>query len=73
MHVFNPLKILTESVGIVCDAVGTLFFFDPLAATVYYRVATKYGSRLSECEIAERFIRELQYSEDCDLKLIGGP
>src|SRR5438132_12667033 len=40
---------------IMFDAVGTLIYPDPPVARVYHRVARRFGSRLSEDEIGERF------------------
>jgi putative hydrolase of the HAD superfamily len=53
--------------AIFFDAVGTLIFPDPPAPRVYAEVGRRYGSRLSETEIAARFRAAFRREEDRDL------
>lgn len=42
---------------IVFDAVGTLIFADPPVHETYHRIGQKYGSRLTQSEVCQRFAR----------------
>lgn len=52
---------------IVFDAVGTLMYPTPKVGTAYFEVARRYGSKLSEREIAQRFGAAFASSEQADL------
>ena len=51
---------------IAFDAVGTLIFPDPPVAEAYWRIGTRFGSRLGEDEIRRRFRETFRRSERND-------
>jgi putative hydrolase of the HAD superfamily len=53
--------------AIFFDAVGTLIHPEPPAATVYAAVGRRYGSRLTEPEIAARFVTAFARQEAQDI------
>lgn len=52
---------------VVFDAVGTVMFPEPAVADVYYGVASRYGSRRTRQQIADRFQRVLREDDRADL------
>lgn len=47
---------LSHPIGVIAfDAVGTLIYPDPPVRTIYHSVGHRYGSKLSESEVAARF------------------
>jgi putative hydrolase of the HAD superfamily len=52
--------------AVVFDAVGTLLFPEPPAAAVYAAVGGLFGSKLTEAEIARRFLAAFERQEIID-------
>jgi putative hydrolase of the HAD superfamily len=48
------------------DAVGTLIFPEPSAATIYAKVGRRHGGRLSAADIAPRFAAAFRRQEELD-------
>ena len=60
-----------ETCCVLFDAVGTLICPDPPVAEAYRSVARRFGSRLTEAEIGERFRRSFVRQETLDAGLNG--
>src|SRR5262249_24839025 len=52
--------------AIFFDAVGTLIHPEPVASRVYFEVGRRFGSRLTEEEIAARFLQAYRRQEELD-------
>jgi putative hydrolase of the HAD superfamily len=59
-------SLLDGICAVAFDAVGTLLFPQPPAAVVYAEAGRRFGSRLTEAEIAARFLTAFQREEIID-------
>jgi putative hydrolase of the HAD superfamily len=57
---------LRQADAVIFDAVGTLIFPEPPAATIYADVGRRYGGRRSAAEIAPRFAAAFRRQEQLD-------
>src|SRR5262245_11931759 len=61
MHISSDIQ------AVVFDAVGTLIYPDPPAASVYEEVGRRFGSRLNVETIRARFVRAFEREEQFDV------
>jgi putative hydrolase of the HAD superfamily len=59
-------KNLRDAGAVFFDAVGTLIFPEPPAATIYAEMGHQHGSRLSAADIAPRFAVAFRRQEELD-------
>jgi putative hydrolase of the HAD superfamily len=57
---------LRQADAVIFDAVGTLIFPEPPAATIYAEVSSRQGGRRSEADIAPRFAAAFRRQEQLD-------
>jgi putative hydrolase of the HAD superfamily len=60
------VKNVRDAGAVFFDAVGTLIFPEPSAATIYAAVGQRHGSRLSAADIAPRFAATFRRQEALD-------
>src|SRR5262245_9689568 len=67
---FRPQRaaMLSNVRAVLFDAVGTVLYPNPPAATAYYEAGQRFGSRLSAAEVARRYAAAFRYQEALDRK-----